>query len=79
MTPPNLPADAPILNVPEPLLIDFLPMHRKETDQVLADHAKRFLGLGIMQKPLFTQPWLDRNAGAFTEADRALVRLGFRN
>ena len=79
MTPPNLPADAPILNVLEPLSIDLFPMHRKEADQMLAHHPKRFLGLGITQKPLLAQARLDRNAGALTEADRALVRLGFRN
>ena len=77
MTPPNLPADTPILNVLEPLSIDLLPMRWKEADQMLADDAERFLGFRITQKPLLAQTRLDRNAGALAEPDCTLARFGF--
>ena len=78
MAPPKLPADAPILNVFQPMLIDVFPTLRAKTDRAFWPNRRaRFLHLRILQKPLLAQPRLDWDPGAFAETDGALVRLFF--
>ena len=76
MAPPNLTADAPVLNVLQPLRVNLFPMRGKETNQVIAHHRERFLRFRITQKPLLAQSRLDRNVAAIAEADVVFVRLG---
>src|SRR5437762_389052 len=78
MPPPHLSANAPVLNVLQPLPINFLPMCRKEANQMFADHRERFLRFRITQKPLLADPRLDRNVAAIAEADVIFVRLCLR-
>src|SRR5437762_5061447 len=59
MPPPHLPADAPVLNVLQPLRVNFFPMRRIEPNQVFAHDRKRFFRLRIPQKPLLADPRLD--------------------
>ena len=47
MPPPNLTTDAPVLNVFDPLLVDFFPVLRIETNEMSFHHRERFVGLGI--------------------------------
>ena len=75
MSPPDLPADAPILNVLQPLRINLLPVPGEKADQVLAHHRQRFLCFRVTQKPLLAQSRFDRDAGSFAEADCILIRL----
>ena len=78
MSPPNLAADAPVSNVLEPLRVNFLPMARKETNQMIANHVERFLRFRITQKPLLAQTRLDRHFAPLAEPDVVLVRLFLR-
>ena len=79
MAPPKLPADAPILDVLEPMLVNLFPTLGTKTNRSpLAHRGARFRHLRIFQKPLFAQPRLDRHPGALAEADRAFVRLLLR-
>src|SRR5260370_35527819 len=77
MSPPNLSADAPVLNILQPLCVNFFPMLRKETNQMLLDDRERFFGFRITQKPLLAQPWLDRHFAAIAESAVVFVGLGF--
>ena len=78
MSPPDLAADAPILNVLQPLRVNLFPVRGKEPDQMIAHHGERFLRFRITQKPLLAQPRLDRHVAALAEADIVLMRLRFR-
>src|SRR4029077_13372469 len=78
MSPPNLSADAPVWNVHEPLLVNFLPMLREEADEMFFNNRERFLRFRIMQKPLLAKSRLDRDIAAIAEANIVLVGLGFR-
>ena len=76
MAPPNLAADAPVLNVLDPLRVNLFPMRGKETNQMITDNSECFLRLRISQKPLLAQSWLDRNFTPLAETDIVLVWLG---
>ncbi len=78
MPPPNLAADAPVLNVFQPLRVNFFPMRGKEADEMIAHDAERFFRLRITQKPLLADARFDRDFAALTKADVVLVRLNFR-
>src|SRR5262249_60072219 len=78
MPPPNLPADAPIPNVLDPLLVNFFPMLRPEADEMAFHNRERFLGFRIFQKPLLAQARLDPHIAAIPEADVVFIRLCFR-
>src|SRR5207237_3052016 len=71
-------ADAPGPDVREPLRVDFLPVPRKETNEMIANHIERFLCFRVTQKPLLAQTRLDRHFAPLTEPDVVLVRLFFR-
>src|ERR1700737_381485 len=78
MSPPNLPADAPVLNVLEPLRVNFFPVPGKETDEMFFHDPERFLRSWITEKPLLAQSRLNRPFAAIAEADVVFVRLCFR-
>ncbi len=78
MSPPDLPADAPVLNVLQPLGVNFFPMRWKETNQVIAHNGKRLLRFRIAQKPLLAQTRLNRHVAAIAETDIVFIRLRFR-
>src|SRR5207248_4236768 len=78
MPPPHLSANAPVLNVLQPLPINLFPMCRKEANQMFAHDCQRFLRLWIMQEPLLADPRLDRNVAPVAEADVVFVRLRLR-
>ncbi len=78
MTPPDLAADAPILNVLQPLRVNLFPMHGEKTNEVIAHDGERFLRFRIAQKPLLAQARLDRDFASFAEADVVFVWLGLR-
>ena len=79
MAPPELAADAPILDVLQPVLVNRFPALGTKTNRARwTDRGARFLDPRIFQKPLLAQPRLDRDAGALAEAHRALMRLLFR-
>ena len=75
MAPPNLAADAPILDVLDPLRVNFFPMLREESDKMIAHHRERFFCFRITQKPLLAQPRLDRHFAALAKADVVFVRF----
>src|SRR5690242_545153 len=78
MPPPYLPANAPVLNVLQPLAINLLPMCRKKANQVFAHYRERFLRFRITQKPLLADSGFDWNVAAIAKADVIFVRLCFR-
>src|SRR5207249_6382103 len=78
VSPPNLSADAPVLNIREPLRINFLPMLREEANEMLFYDRERFFRLRITQKPLFAQPWLDRHFTAIAETDIIFILISLR-
>ena len=47
MSPPNLAADAPVLNVLQPLRVNFFPVPGKETNEMLFYDGERFLRFRI--------------------------------
>jgi len=61
MSPPNLAADAPVLNVREPLLVTS-PNASEEADEMFFNNRERFLRFRIMQKPLLAESRLDRTS-----------------
>ena len=82
MAPPELAADAPVLNVLEPVVVDLFPALREETDQATStlcfgasDGIASLNGLRIFQEPLLAQTRFDGDIGALAEADIVLVRL----
>ncbi len=88
MAPPQLARDAPVLNVLEPLVVNGLPLLRKDVDLAARDDIERDLRnrLARMQRPrrrrlahrhvpLLGQHRLDHFAGALTARHRHLVRL----
>src|SRR5207237_7006558 len=78
MSPPNLPANAPVLNIFDPLFVNFLPMLWKEADQMFFDDRERFFRFWVTQEPLLAQPRLDRHVAAIAEADVVFVRFSLR-
>src|SRR5207249_4127655 len=76
MPPPNLAADAPILNVFEPLRVNLFPVRREKTDEMIAHHGERFFCFWIAQKPLLADTQLNRQIATISKADIFFVRLG---
>src|SRR4051794_2545096 len=75
MAPPHLTANAPILNVLEPLGVDFFPMRREEPNQLISHYHQGFIGFWVAQKPLLTEPRLDRDVASIAEANIVFVRF----
>src|SRR4051794_33887545 len=59
MAPPHLPADAPVLDVFQPLRVNLFPMLRKEPDQVIAHDRERLFRLRVTQEPLLAETWFN--------------------
>src|SRR5206468_2568774 len=78
VSPPYLATDAPILNVLQPLRVNFFPMRWEEADEMVAHDGERFLRFRVTQKPLLANARLDRYLTAFAETDVVFIRLGFR-
>ena len=78
MAPPNLAADAPVLNFFQPLRVDLFPMRGKEANEMIAHDAERFLRFRIAQKPLLAEPRFNRHFAAIAETDIVFVRFRFR-
>src|SRR5205823_10182061 len=78
VSPPDLPADAPILNVLKPFRVNFFPVGGKETDEMIAHDGERFLRFRITEKQLLAQTRLDRHLAAIAKTNVVFVRLGYR-
>ena len=76
VAPPELAADAPVLDVLQPVQIGLRPAFRMEFDDARGDGALGFVDLRVADEPLFAQAWLDWHVGTFGIADCVLVRLG---
>src|SRR4051812_43415014 len=73
--PPKLAADAPVLNVAHPVVIDFRPALRIKLHRTRGDAGAGFLDAWILEKPLFAEPWLDGYSRPLAETDLILVGL----
>ena len=73
--PPELAADAPILNPLQPVRVCLGPVRRAEDDIALLHSLRRLLHAGILQEPLHTQARLNRHIGALADTDIVLVVL----
>ena len=75
MPPPELPADAPVLDVAHPVVVNFCPAVGEEFHPALGHHGARRRNAGISQEPLFAQAWFNRHVGPFAESHVVGVRL----
>jgi len=75
MPPPELTADAPVLDVFHPVEVGLLPALGTEGDLVLGHGIGRFRYAGITQEPLHGNARFDRDIGAFGVTDGVLVFL----
>src|SRR4051794_27102694 len=77
MSPPDLPADAPVPDVLQPLRVHSFPMGRKETDQMIAHDSERLFCLRITQEPLFADSRFNRDFASIAKPNVVFVRLTF--
>ena len=75
MAPPELTADAPVLDIFEPVEVSLGPAFRVELDDTRGDGALGFFDLRVMDEPLFAEARFDGHVGPFGEAYRVLIRL----
>ena len=75
MSPPHLPADAPVANVLQPLCVNLLPVRWKETDKVIAHNGQCFFCFWIAQKPLIADTRFNGHIAAIAKPDIVFVRL----
>ena len=75
MPPPQLAADAPVLDVGHPVFVNFRPALGDKADLARRHRIEGGRHLRIAQKPLLAQPRLDRHIGALAVADVVLVIL----
>jgi hypothetical protein len=75
MPPPELAADAPVLDILEPVEVDFAPALRVKLDMAVAHGGLGLLDARITQPPLPGQPRLDRHVGTLGVAN--IVGVGF--
>ena len=75
VAPPELAADAPILDAVEPVEVNLRPALRVELDQAVAHDLLGLLDARVAQPPLLGEARLDRHVGALGEADVVLVGL----
>ena len=77
MAPPELPRDAPGLDILHPVEIGLFPALRYDLDIAVANRLDRRLGEGFgIDIPLIGQPWLDDHAAAVAEWRRNGARFG---
>ena len=77
MPPPKLTADAPVLNVRQPVVIHFRPAFGMKFHPARRHARPGWFHGGIFQKPLFAQARLNRHTRPLAETDIVLVRLFF--
>ena len=77
MSPPNLATDAPVANVLQPLRVNFFPVRRKETDEMIAHNSECFLCFWIFEKPLLAYPRFDWHIAAIAKSHIVFVGLRF--
>ena len=75
MAPPELTADAPVLDILQPVVIDFLPAFGEEADQAIFHGITGLNGLRISQEPLLAEAGFHGNIRPLAEADIILVGL----
>ena len=75
VSPPELAADAPVLDAFHPVGKGLLPPVGAEVDLVIGDGGGGLFDAGVLQKPLHGNARLDRDIGALAEADTVLVVL----
>src|SRR2546430_2075706 len=76
VSPPHLPANAPIADVLQPLRVNLFPMHGKEADEMIAHHSERFVRFRITQEPLLADAGLNRHIAPIAESNIVFIRLG---
>ena len=78
MTPPDLPGDAPVLNVSHPAEIVVLPGLGNDPDPTIFDRLnRRFRERLDFDEPLVRQQRFDNSLAAVAFAERHLMGLGF--
>ena len=77
MPPPHLAADAPILQVGHPVVIDLRPAVGVEFHLAVGHDGLAFLHARVFEEPLLAQTALDRHVGALGVAEVVLIRLFF--
>ena len=78
VSPPDLAANAPVLNVLEPLRVNFFPMPWEETNQMIPHHdVKRLFLFRIFQKPLFANTRFDWHFTTLAEPNVVFVGFDF--
>ena len=75
VSPPELAADAPVLDVLEPVVVDLFPAFGEEPDESVADGVTGLDRLRILEEPLLAEAGFDRDIGALAEADVVLMGL----
>ena len=75
MSPPKLAADAPVLNVRQPVIINFCPAVGMKLHHTARHRRLGQLHARILQEPLLTQARLDGHTRALTETNLVFVRL----
>ena len=73
VSPPELTADAPVLDVLHPVGVGLAPACRAEGDVACGDGVRGFLDTGVLEEPLHGQARLDRHVGALGEAHIVFV------
>src|ERR1039458_4223980 len=77
MSPPQLPRDAPVVNVAHPLEISLGVILRHELDVAVLHHRDGAIGQRLdLDEPLRRKPWLDDGlaAIAFAQRDNVVLR-----
>src|SRR5688572_32550371 len=75
MSPPELPANAPVLDVLHPVVVNPAPTLREECQIAFLSDSDRVRHTRIFQKPLLRKAGFNWNIGAFAESNVVLVRL----
>ena len=75
VAPPQLAADAPVLDVLQPVQVHLAPALGEERDEPVADHGLRLFDPRVPQPPLPREPRLDRDVRALRITDVVGVRL----
>ena len=76
VAPPELTANAPVLDVFQPVQVGLRPAFRVELDDARRDGALGFIDLRVADEPLFAEARFDRHVGALGVAHSIFVGLG---
>ena len=75
MSPPELAADAPVLQTAHPIVIGLGPAFGVKLHGAIGHAVARLLLAWVLEKPLLRKARLNRHISAFAEADVVLVIL----